>query len=176
MTGDPSHAPIPIDSTLGIIVVDHGSRRTESNRALEAFVERFAAEAPYAIVEPAHMELAEPSIDTAFGRCVERGARQVVLCPFFLLPGKHWTGDLPRLAAQASAARGGAVPVFVSAPIGGHPWLIPLLTDRIERCRARRRGEVAGCDVCEGEGGCLAGNDSTGPGDSAVPTDSVGPA
>ena len=43
----------------------------------------------YAIVEPAHMELAEPSIGTAFDRCIERGARLVVIHPYFLLPGRH---------------------------------------------------------------------------------------
>ena len=37
------------------------------------------------IVEPAHMELAEPSIATAFARCVERGATTVVVFPYFLL-------------------------------------------------------------------------------------------
>ena len=89
----------------GIIIVDHGSRRDESNRMLERvatlFAERFRGR--YEIVEPAHMELAEPSIASAYARCVERGATRVVVCPFFLGPGKHWTQDIPSLTAQAAA-------------------------------------------------------------------------
>src|SRR3954451_18143099 len=89
----------------GIIIVDHGSRRDESNRLLErvaeAFAERFAAQ--YEIVEPAHMELAEPSIASAYARCVGRGATRVVVAPYFLGPGKHWTADIPALAAAAAA-------------------------------------------------------------------------
>src|SRR5258708_36952550 len=65
------------------------------------FAERFAER--HEIVEPAHMELAEPSIATAYARCVERGAEQIVVCPFFLGPGKHWTPDIPRLTAAAAA-------------------------------------------------------------------------
>ena len=62
----------------GIIIVDHGSRREESNHMLEElaghFAKRFSER--YDIVEPAHMELAEPSIATAYARvaCVARSA------------------------------------------------------------------------------------------------------
>ena len=77
----------------GIILVDHGSRRGESNQLLEevaaAFARRFAER--YPIVEPAHMELAEPTIAAAYARCVERGAERIVVVPYFLGPGKHWT-------------------------------------------------------------------------------------
>ena len=42
------------------------------------------------IVELAHMEISEPSIEVAFGRCVEQGATLVAVSPFFLSPGRHW--------------------------------------------------------------------------------------
>ena len=58
---------------LGVILVDHGSRREESNALLLDVVRQFAETTGLPIVEPAHMELAEPSIATAFARCVERG-------------------------------------------------------------------------------------------------------
>src|SRR4051812_11805719 len=89
----------------GIVIVDHGSRRDQSNQMLEEvaslFAKRFAD--MYEIVEPAHMEIAEPSIATAYDRCVKRGATRVIVCPFFLGPGKHWTQDIPRLTAEAAA-------------------------------------------------------------------------
>src|SRR5215213_11302945 len=94
----------------GIVIVDHGSRRGESNAMLEEvtrlFAERFRQ--TYDIVEPAHMELAEPSIAAAYAKCVERGATRIIVCPFFLGPGKHWTGDIPRLTAEAASKFPGA--------------------------------------------------------------------
>src|SRR5271168_3657081 len=102
---DPSTSAAPAQRTQeGIIIVDHGSRRDESNKMLEEvarlFGERFKQK--YDIVEPAHMELAEPSIAQAYAACVKRGATRIVVCPFFLGPGKHWTSDIPRLTAEAA--------------------------------------------------------------------------
>ena len=88
-----------------IIIVDHGSRRMESNQMLEKVAElfggRFAGE--FSIVEPAHMELCEPSIATAYAKAVKRGATRIVVVPFFLSFGKHWTHDIPSLLNQAAA-------------------------------------------------------------------------
>lgn len=153
---------------LGVIVVDHGSRVAASNRAFEAFVASFAERSGYAIVEPAHMELAEPDIGAAFDRCVARGATRVVVCPFFLLPGRHWNQDIPELTAEA-ATRHPGVSWLVSAPIGGHPLLIELLVDRVEHCRGRVAGERSACDVCVDREGCVrAGSVGAGPGAAMV--------
>src|SRR5690606_11194870 len=97
--GTMPHTPAPdLPPTLspddrehtGLVIVDHGSRRDESNQMLEDFVAMFRKLGDYRIVEPAHMELAEPSIATAFDRCVQRGAKRVVVAPYFLAPGRHW--------------------------------------------------------------------------------------
>ena len=63
-----------LESTLEtiIIIVNHGSRISESNRMFEEVARRFAGK--YEIVEPGHMELAEPSIATAYAAAVARGA------------------------------------------------------------------------------------------------------
>lgn len=125
--------------SLGIIIVDHGSRSQQSNRMLRELVDRFvgAYGARYPIVEPAHMELAEPSIATAVGRCVARGADEVIVCPFFLGPGKHWQEDIPRLAAEAAE-------VFevkhhvVAAPLGLDDLMLQLLDKRITQAMPTR--------------------------------------
>jgi sirohydrochlorin ferrochelatase len=123
------------DKSLGIVIVDHGSRLDQSNRMLEElagqFARRFAHQ--YAVVEPAHMELAEPSIATAFDKCMERGARRVIICPFFLGPGKHWTHDIPRLAADAAMNRPG-VQFHVAATLGIDDLILDLLNKRIGQC------------------------------------------
>ena len=146
--------PFPNDRDgLGVIVVDHGSRRDESNDLLLDVVRVFAKQSRLAIVEPAHMELAEPSIATAFARCVERGARTVVVFPYFLLPGRHWDQDIPRLAADAAAKHPG-VKYLVTAPLGLHPLMAQIMVDRIRHCLAHASGEADECDLCEGTDHC----------------------
>ena len=139
--------------TLAIIIVDHGSRRDESNQMLEAFAAEYAQRHADVIVEPAHMELAEPSIATAFDRCVDRGATRVAVAPYFLAPGRHWNEDIPRLAAEA-AARHTGVEFLVTAPIGLHPLMQDVIASRVEHCLKRVAGEADACDVCDDGGGC----------------------
>ena len=140
----------------GIIIVDHGSRRDESNRMLERiatlFAERFRGR--YEIVEPAHMELAEPSIETAYARCVERGATRVVVCPYFLGPGKHWTSDIPSLTA-AAAAKFPGTRYHVTQTLGLDDLMLELLSKRVAHCV----DNAFLCDVCKGtprSGECAA--------------------
>ena len=117
--------------SLGIIIVDHGSRSSESNRQLRDVVDAFVRtfDQRYRIVEPAHMELAEPSIADAFRRCVQRGAEEVIVCPFFLSPGRHMQEDIPRLAAEA-AERYAVKRFTVAGPLGLDELIVRLLEKR----------------------------------------------
>src|SRR5688500_1173195 len=131
----------------GIIIVDHGSRRAQSNELPEEvaaqFGKRFAER--YEIVEPAHMEIAEPSIATAYTACVKRGATRIVVCPFFLGPGKHWTGDIPRLTRDAAADHPGTT-YHVTMPLGLDELILDLLAKRVGYCDAH----LDRCESCRG--------------------------
>lgn len=147
---------------LGIVIVDHGSKRAASNEMLERFVASFIEANDYPIVEPAHMELAEPSIAAAFGRCVERGATRVVICPYFLSPGKHWHTDIPALAKSAARDHPG-VSYVVTAPIGLHPMMREVVASRIDHCLAHIAGEADECESCHGTGRCAMREESPVP-------------
>jgi len=90
--------------TLGVVIVDHGSRRSESNAQLEEFAAVYAAVSGRALVEVAHMEIAAPSIMDALARAVARGATHVVVAPYFLSNGRHIQTDIPALVAEGRAA------------------------------------------------------------------------
>ena len=168
---NPQHETNIDPSTTGIIIVDHGSRRAKSNEMLERFVERFAQESDHPIVEPAHMELAEPSIATAFDRCVERGAKVVLICPYFLLPGKHWDQDIPELTREAAAKHPG-VRFMVTAPIGLHPMMREVIGHRIDYCLDHLAGRVGECESCRGSGRCRLSEAEAGAGSAAGATES----
>src|SRR5687768_17422413 len=131
----------------GIIIVDHGSRRAQSNELLEEVAAQFGRRFAelYDVVEPAHMELAEPSIATAYAKCVARGATRVVVCPFFLGPGKHWTLDIPRLTAEA-AAQHPQTKYHVSQTLGIDDLILELLNKRVQWCVEKDYL----CDKCQG--------------------------
>lgn len=109
-----------------LVIVDHGSRRAEANEHLErvaAEVGRLARGVP---VYVAHMDLASPSIDEAIAACARDGAEEVLVHPFFLVPGQHLRGDIPALVEEA-AARHPGVRVRVTEPLGSAPGIAELI-------------------------------------------------
>jgi sirohydrochlorin ferrochelatase len=126
------------DPITAIILVDHGSRRAESNDLLIELVEAYRQHSGATIVEAAHMELAEPSIATAFGRCVDQGAQRVVVVPYFLGPGRHWHEDIPRLATEAADPYRG-VEFLVAAPLGVHPLILRIIDERVAESLGRQQ-------------------------------------
>jgi sirohydrochlorin ferrochelatase len=153
MTQQPESTESPHRSKLGVIVIDHGSRSALSNELLVEVAQRVAGLEGIGLVEPAHMDLAEPTLGQAFDRCEAQGATTVVIVPFFLLPGRHWRQDIPALAS-AAAARHPGVRWLVSAPLGLHPLMARIVSDRVHTCLACAEGEGEPCETCELVGGC----------------------
>ena len=115
---------------VAVILVDHGSKIDQSNRLLEDIVAAYRQHSDWTIVEPAHMELAEPSIASAFDRCAQQGANMVIVMPYFLGPGRHSSQDIPRLTAQAACAHPG-IEHLVTEPLGLHELMLKVVDQRI---------------------------------------------
>ncbi|KAL2622586.1 hypothetical protein R1flu_002791 [Riccia fluitans] len=126
----------------GIVIVDHGSRRAQSNAMLHEFVKLYKERTGRSVVEAAHMELANPTISDAFDRCVEQGASRIIISPYFLFPGRHWDKDIPSIAAEA-AKKHRNIPYIVTAPIGLHEQMVTVISDRMEYCLSQVAGEIA---------------------------------
>ena len=113
-----------------ILIVDHGSRKAEANNMLVCMsnlVQSMAGD--YIIVRHAHMELADPTIAGGFKSCVDAGATHVTVFPYMLSPGKHSTGDIPRMVEEAATAHPG-VKFKVTPAFGVHEKLGELILSR----------------------------------------------
>lgn len=115
---------------IAFILVDHGSRFTEVNDMLLDVVRMVKGLSGVVHVYPAHMELAEPSIQQAFAQAVKDGATAVVAHPYFLAPGRHSTTDIPRMVEEAAKAFPG-VAHCVTAPLGVHPKIGEVVLERM---------------------------------------------
>jgi sirohydrochlorin ferrochelatase len=113
-----------------ILLIDHGSVKSEANAMLgtvATMVQQMAG--PEVVVGYAHMELAEPDIETGFAACVARGATEVIAFPYMLSQGKHSTRDIPRLVA-AAAAKHPRVAHTVTPAFGIHEKLGEVVLER----------------------------------------------
>lgn len=89
---------------IGLLVVDHGSRRDTANATLAVMAERLRELRPGLLVAHAHMELAQPDIATSFATLVAAGATDIRVVPYFLAPGRHASDDIPALVTAAAAS------------------------------------------------------------------------
>ncbi len=112
----------------GFIVFAHGSRIESANQAVRDVALQMAASGQH-VVEAAFLELGMPDLTGATGLLVQRGAKRIVVIPYFLTLGTHMQRDLPRLAREASSANSG-IDILITSPLDGHPALVQALLDR----------------------------------------------
>ncbi|MEO5904280.1 MAG: CbiX/SirB N-terminal domain-containing protein [Gemmatimonadaceae bacterium] len=113
-----------------ILLVDHGSRKPEANDMLVCMSNLVQAMVGSGvIVQPAHMELSEPSVAAGFASCVEAGATDITVFPYMLSPGRHSTSDIPRMVAEVATSFPG-VTFSVTAAFGVHEKLGEIILDR----------------------------------------------
>ena len=80
-----------------LLLVAHGSRRESSNQEIRDLTARLAARAGerFGHVGHAFLEIAEPSIPDGIQQCIDHGAAEVVVLPYFLSAGRHVAEDIP---------------------------------------------------------------------------------
>jgi sirohydrochlorin ferrochelatase len=111
-----------------LLIAAHGSRRSESNdevRQLAAALSPLVADR-YGYVGPAFLELADPSIDEAIDEAVGRGAREVVVLPYFLAAGTHVARDVPQIVRDRQRAHPN-VHIRLADHLGTRPEMLDLL-------------------------------------------------
>ncbi len=91
--------------TRALLVVAHGSRRDTSNEEVRKLTSRLSTKCgkKFDLVDCAFLELAEPSIPEGLERCINQGAKEVIVFPYFLAAGRHVVTDIPgEIAAVTS--------------------------------------------------------------------------
>jgi sirohydrochlorin ferrochelatase len=80
-----------------LLLVAHGSRRASYNDEIRELARTVADQAGdrFDYIDCAFLELAEPSIPDGIQRCIDRGASEVVVMPYFLSAGRHVAEDIP---------------------------------------------------------------------------------
>jgi uroporphyrin-III C-methyltransferase len=114
----------------GILVVGHGSRRAEANDDVREAARRIGERGGFPLVEAAFLEIEHPNIAEGFRRLIEGGAGKVTVHPYFLSPGRHTRGDLPR-EVRAVAQCFPGVSYQITEPLSAHPLVIEASLDRI---------------------------------------------
>ena len=112
------------------MVFAHGSRVASANDAVRAITADLMRAGSFDLVETAFLELGHPDLAVAVARLVGRGARRIVVIPYFLTLGTHLERDLPALI-KGIAGHYKDLELIVAPPLDGHPALLQILLDRV---------------------------------------------
>ncbi|WP_165064986.1 sirohydrochlorin chelatase [Paludisphaera rhizosphaerae] len=131
-----------------VLLIAHGSRLEPANADLRELAERLSTSGPYPIVVASFLELAEPDIPAGGACCVAKGAKRVLMIPYFLAAGIHIMRDLSA-AREDLAAEHPGVDFVLGPPLGPHPLLDRLVEARVHELMAEckdRAGEAGPSD------------------------------
>lgn len=112
-----------------VIVIGHGSLREGSGAAMIRLAARVREAGVAPLVSAAFLNYSRPTFGEALVRVVEAGASEVVVAPYFLVPGHYVRSDLPRLLAHEHQRYPG-IPLHVAEPLGDHAALAELVLKR----------------------------------------------
>lgn len=113
----------------GFLVIAHGSRRDEANQQVFTLVNRLRDYFQTDMFEGAFMEIASPSIKEGIKTLFEKGAEELIVSPFFLFIGMHYSKDVPALIREAIEEIDKGITFKMLKPVGMHPNVFDLLND-----------------------------------------------
>jgi sirohydrochlorin ferrochelatase len=118
-----------IDEALGVLVVAIGSSDAAANARTAAVAAKLAAGTRWAGATTAFATRPEPSVAEAASQLRRRGARRLVIAPWFLAPGRL----TDRVCAYAHDA---GIPM--APPLGAHRLVAATVLERFDQAVANR--------------------------------------
>ena len=115
----------------GILIIGHGSRAESAVEEFNKIVAMVKENRPELKVEGAHMELAEPSIETVSKNYYDDGVREIIALPYFLYEGVHIKEDIPEILEEIEQKYDG-LKFKMARPIGADPMIAKILLQRAE--------------------------------------------
>lgn len=112
-----------------IVLIGHGSLRGGSGASMIRLAARLREAGVAPLTAAGFLNYSRPSFGEALGSVVARGAREVAVQPYFLVPGKFVGVDVPRAVAAAQGQHP-AIRVALAPPLGDHLALSELLVKR----------------------------------------------
>jgi len=113
-----------------ILIMAHGSRIAGANDAANEVARMVQGMTDIDIIEVAFRELHEPNIQQGIDNCVARGAKKILLIPYFLFMGAHVQHDLPE-EIEAAGKRHPGLEMVMGPHLGVHRKLAEIVVERI---------------------------------------------
>jgi sirohydrochlorin ferrochelatase len=161
-----------VHAATAILLFSHGSVLCGAEQNLLELAARMRSRGDAPIVEVGFLNYTGPTFAQAVARCLEAGARRIVVAPYFLIAGKFVQEDLARTIAEETAEHAG-IEFAVADVIGFHESLADAVLASADEarpprawrdtmrhasayCREHPKCPLYGTDVCRIHTGAVA--------------------
>jgi len=115
---------------MAVMLLAHGTKEPEASEPVHQYAKALA-DSTGLWVEPCLREFIEPSVPTVVQKMVSKGAKRIVVVPFFLFKSGHVSRDITNDLAREEEKHP-EVHFEVGEPIGYDERLLPVLKNRLE--------------------------------------------
>ena len=119
-----------------LVLFSHGSLLCGSGEALEAHAARLRAQGEFDSVSIGYLNYSFPRFAEAVSEASAAGMTEIVVVPYFLVPGFFITKSLPEAVASAQAQFPN-LKFSVTPPLGDDERLVDALLDAAQSARGR---------------------------------------
>jgi sirohydrochlorin ferrochelatase len=119
-----------VDDKRAVILIGHGSRAAGADDDMEKIAKELRAKSG-GIVVTCRMSGRGIPFDEAFKRCIRRGAKEVIVFPYFLHFGVHLREDIPDILRE-NLRKHPEVRLVLGKHLGYDDALVNLVAKRID--------------------------------------------
>jgi sirohydrochlorin ferrochelatase len=111
-----------------LLLVAHGSRREQSNQEVVELAKELKAQCgeQFPIIHAAFLELADPLIPDGLQKCIDDGASNIKVLPYFLNTGRHVANDIPEIVNSFENPT--PVNIEIASHLGASDMMLDMLT------------------------------------------------
>ena len=114
-----------------VILIGHGSRQRGFDAAIRKVARVLKRQGVFSDVRCAYLEIANPLVPEAVEALVRKGARKIILVPYFLQAGLHVKKDVPEIVKNLRRRFRGKTKLILSRYLGFDRRIAALVKTRI---------------------------------------------
>ncbi|MEW6409071.1 MAG: precorrin-8X methylmutase [Nitrospirota bacterium] len=115
-----------------ILLLGHGSRLAEANKALKDMADMVQSMGDVFLVEIAFLQFGKPDFFEGVYNCISRGAKRVIIHPYFLYKGRHFYEDINNMIVEVSKQYP-ETEFQLTEPLGIHENIARVILERAGR-------------------------------------------
>lgn len=116
----------------GILLLAHGSRQKDTEKAFEIIAAKVRANTGIDEVETAYLQFSERDMKQGFDELLKRGCDDILVIPYFLFEGNHIRQDIPE-GIEAYCADHPRIAVRLGGVLGTDDRLAQIVAEQVSR-------------------------------------------